>query len=157
MTEYYTAKDAIVKAALSAAEAAVQDLLASEQIHPSDRFTLLSSVEKALGGIEDSPALVREVSKALDYGLVTTDGAYLTGGGAATAASLSDYQKRKKIDELLRDTEKGLTPFVAGFAFSDDPLADVAEFVQSEMGVMDDDDALDISEGFFVKIVALGQ
>lgn len=154
----HTVRDAILAAVRQSAEAAAFDLLATDQISPAQRLTILHDVEKALGGLEGETYL-REVSKALDYGAVSTDAALLTGGGAATHQSmgpLSDFQKRKKTDELLRDTEKGLTPFQKGFVFSDDPVADVAGFVQDEYGVLDDDDCLDIAEGFFVAVVGRG-
>ena len=157
-TDSYTVKDVIVNAALAAAEAAVNDLMLSDQISGMNRYELLSSVEKALGGLEDA-VLTREVSKALDYGVVSTDASALAGGAVAVREDLgplTEFQKAAITDDLVRYTEKGLTPFVQGYQFSDDPSSDVADFVHSEMGVADLDDALDIAEGFFVAIVGRG-
>lgn len=148
-----TAGTAIRDAMFAAAEYAVHEMRDSDQISAVTAGRMLGEVSKALELIAEEGVLTTEVSKALDYGTVSTDSAMLTNGGAAMRSGLSTYEKKKAAKQLHDLTSEGETPFQKGFDFVDDPCVPVADYLMQECGY-DDDDSLDIAELFLKRVAA---
>ena len=110
----------------------------------------MAEVVKALSALE-APTIA--VVKALNYGAVTTDSAALTNGGAFTRSGLAPRHVLRKAQHFIDDTRAGLTPFSKGFAWSDDPVSDVAEYFCDDEG-LDDDDAIEVAKAVFTKLGA---
>ncbi|TDE87338.1 hypothetical protein [Deinococcus sp. S9] len=142
--EMTKATDVLKAAMMDSAQAVISDMLDSGQITQNEALAFTAEVAKALEPLEGEA----EVVKALEYGTVTTDVAAMEGGQAFTREGLSRRQVRRKAKELLEDTEEGLTPFQKGFAWSEDPVVDVAEYVQDDLG-LSADDALAVANEFF--------
>ena len=143
-TEMTKASDVLKSLLLEKAQDALSDMHESGQLDGNAVLAMTSQVAKALSEIEADV----EVVKALDYGNVTTDSALLTQGGAFTGESLSTRAMRRIARELLDDTRDGETPFQKGFTWSDDPVIDVAEYLQDDLG-LEADDAIGVAKAFF--------
>lgn len=163
----YTAADVLKTAMLRSAQLAVNDMIDSEQIDELSAARMLATVTKAIDAVQEEGDLLTEVSKALDYGVVSLDRSDLTQGGAASYSALSPLKKHRIADEVFEYTLKGVTPFQEGFEFTRDldeetgvekamPQVDVGDYVMQEYGC-DSDDALEIADLYLRRVLQLRQ
>ncbi len=145
-------KEVVKAMMLASAQSAIADMLEAGELEASDAGELLGELSKALAVFGDG-YLSPYVSKALDFGQLSTNTADLAGGYAATREGLSPFKKKKMARELYEDTRKGLTPFQKGFQFSDAPPVDVADFLVEEYD-LGGEDALDVAETFLENLSA---
>jgi hypothetical protein len=152
--EGMTPSSEVVKSVMfKAAQLAINDMLDAGEITTDDVGILVGELSKSLA-VFGEDLISPYVSKALEYGVVTTESRDLAAGAAATRESLSGFKKRKMARELYEDTKKGLTPFQKGWQPSDEgAVVDIADFLADEYGI-GGEDALDVTEIFVDNLPA---
>lgn len=153
--ETISALEVIKGAMLHAGLAALSDMHGAEQIDADQFASMTAEITKSVGVLAEE-VFGTEVSKALDYGAVSTDASQLTQGGAATFASepedLTDFRREIIARELHKATIEGYSPIskAVGYEPPSDPeefLSDVGDCAMQHYGC-NSDDGLAIAQRF---------